>query len=677
MMIPEVNTEKTLKRLVLLCIAITGSVSGLAIAGWVLNFLIITRISYNYIPMAPSTALSFLILSVALFLHTHKPQSSYGIMFAGTFVFLVLLMCSMIFIDFFVYIAVDPEQLLLQNPEKFGTIPIGRMSPITAANFLMACSSLLLLLISQGNKQRTKDVAASLGIAVCSVGLVMVLGYLYGTPVLYGGTIIPVALTTAIAFVFLGIGLVAVAGQSSWPINQLTGLSVQARLMRTFLPVTILIVLVYGWLHDIIFLRTTNPALISSLFAILSFIAVAVIVIKISRGIGGEIDSAETKRRQAEEALRESEGKYYRMSQEFRALLDANPDILTLHDSDLRIIWANRGVVKEFGKDASELVGQYCHHLWHKSTKPCNPCPVLRSFETGSPESDQAVTPDGRIWDIRAVPVKDADGKVINVIQVGRDITEHRKLEDQLRQSQKMEVIGQLAGGVAHDFNNILTAIIGYGEILKNKISKDEPLRFYVEQIFSSAKRAADLTRNLLAFSRKQLIDLRPLNINDVVKRVKNLLARVIGEDIELNLMLTDKDPIVKADSSQIEQVLINVAANARDAMLKGGILSIHTEVIELDNEFKKIHGYGKLGIYSLISVTDTGVGMDKKTREKIFEPFFTTKGVGKGTGLGLSMAYGIIKQHNGYINCYSEPDKGTTFNIYLPIIESGAEKND
>ena len=677
MMIPEVNTEKTLKRLVLLCIAITGSVSGLAIAGWVLNFLIITRISYNYIPMAPSTALSFLILSVALFLHTHKPQSSYGIMFAGIFVFLVLLMCSMIFIDFFVYIAVDPEQLLLQNPEKFGTIPIGRMSPITAANFLMACSSLLLLLISQGNKQRTKDVAASLGIAVCSVGLVMVLGYLYGTPVLYGGTIIPVALTTAIAFVFLGIGLVAVAGQSSWPINQLTGLSVQARLMRTFLPVTILIVLVYGWLHDIIFLRTTNPALISSLFAILSFIAVAVIVIKISRGIGGEIDSAETKRRQAEEALRESEGKYYRMSQEFRALLDANPDILTLHDSDLRIIWANRGVVKEFGKDASELVGQYCYHLWHKSTKPCNPCPVLRSFETGNPESDQAVTPDGRIWDIRAVPVKDADGKVINVIQVGRDITEHRKLEDQLRQSQKMEVIGQLAGGVAHDFNNILTAIIGYGEILKNKISKDEPLRFYVEQIFSSAKRAADLTRNLLAFSRKQLIDLRPLNINDVVKRVKNLLARVIGEDIELNLMLTDKDPIVKADSSQIEQVLINVAANARDAMLKGGILSIHTEVIELDNEFKKIHGYGKLGIYSLISVTDTGVGMDKKTREKIFEPFFTTKGVGKGTGLGLSMAYGIIKQHNGYINCYSEPDKGTTFNIYLPIIESGAEKND
>lgn len=253
-----------------------------------------------------------------------------------------------------------------------------------------------------------------------------------------------------------------------------------------------------------------------------------------------------------------------------------------------------------------------------------------------------------------------------------------QKLEDQLQQSQKMEAIGTLTGGIAHDFNNILTAIIGYGNILKMKLAKDSPLLGYADQILSSAERAANLTHRLLAFSRKQVINLKPININEVVAGIEKFLLRIIGEDVELKTLFSGRRLVVMADAGQLEQVLMNLAANARDAMPNGGILEIETEAVEIDTDFLKIYEHDehdKPGMYALISVTDTGQGMNEKTRQRIFEPFFTTKEVGKGTGLGLSMVYGIIKQHNGYINCYSEPGKGTTFKIYMPLIEGEPEK--
>jgi Na+/proline symporter/signal transduction histidine kinase/CheY-like chemotaxis protein len=256
-----------------------------------------------------------------------------------------------------------------------------------------------------------------------------------------------------------------------------------------------------------------------------------------------------------------------------------------------------------------------------------------------------------------------------------REIAERKRLEEQLRQSQKMEAIGTLAGGVAHDFNNILTAIIGYGNLLKMQIKEDDPLANYIDQILSSSERAANLTQSLLAFSRKQMISPRPVNLNDIVRRVEKLLQMVIGEDIELKTELSSGDLIVMADSSQIEQVLMNLSTNAKDAMPHGGILKIKTARAELGMKFLSTHEYIKPGIYALISVSDTGTGMDEKTKQRIFEPFFTTKEVGKGTGLGLSMVYGIIKQHNGEISVNSELGKGTTFNIYLPLVKSEIKK--
>ena len=236
-----------------------------------------------------------------------------------------------------------------------------------------------------------------------------------------------------------------------------------------------------------------------------------------------------------------------------------------------------------------------------------------------------------------------------------------------------MEAVGQLAGGVAHDFNNILTAIIGFSTFLQLKLKENEPLRHNVDQIVAAAERAAELTQNLLTFSRKQIINLKPVDLNGTINHVEKFLIRIIGEDIQLKTSQCAGELVVLGDSGQIEQVLMNLAANARDAMPEGGTVIISTSVIDLDEAFIEAHGYGVPGRYAVISFEDTGVGMDKTTRERLFEPFFTTKDVGKGTGLGLSIVYGIVKQHNGFINVYSEPENGTTFRIYLPVTAAPA----
>jgi len=255
------------------------------------------------------------------------------------------------------------------------------------------------------------------------------------------------------------------------------------------------------------------------------------------------------------------------------------------------------------------------------------------------------------------------------------DISKEQALEQQLRQAQKMEAIGQLAGGVAHDFNNILTALIGYGNLLKMKMREDDPLRLYVDQMLASSEKAASLTQNLLAFSRKQMIKLEPLELNAIIKDARRLLKRLLTEDIELKLKLSDEDLTILTDTTQMNQILLNLATNARDAMPQGGILTIESKAVELGKDFYFFHGKGESGKYIRISVSDCGHGMDDNTKEQIFNPFFTTKEVGKGTGLGLSIVYGIVKQHNGLIDVQSNPGKGTTFHLYFPAASPRIEE--
>jgi PAS domain S-box-containing protein len=267
--------------------------------------------------------------------------------------------------------------------------------------------------------------------------------------------------------------------------------------------------------------------------------------------------------------------------------------------------------------------------------------------------------------------IENRSGNVTGILFSGEDITERKKLEEQLLQAQKMEAVGQLAGGVAHDFNNILTAIISYSHLLKNRLKEDDRARDNIEKILSLSNRATSITRDLLTFSRKQYFEFTPAKLNEIIRNVEKLLAKFIPEDIALKTIFAEEDLSIIADTTQIEQVIMNLVTNARDAMPEGGELIIETKLVHIDDNFIKLHGFGQAGRYALLSVSDTGSGFEEEIRQKIFEPFFTTKEVGKGSGLGLAIVYGIIKQHNGYINVYSEPDKGTTVKIYLPEIKS------
>ncbi len=376
-----------------------------------------------------------------------------------------------------------------------------------------------------------------------------------------------------------------------------------------------------------------------------------------------------TSLKKAEEAQKETEKRY-------RSFFNESRDSVFMTSAAWKFTDINQSALELFEYDANEIFRLHFKELFINVNDFLSFEQMIKRYSSIKDFEAKLVKKSGQEMDclITASTRIDDEGSILGYYGIIHDITDRKKLEQQLLQAQKMEAVGRLAGGVAHDFNNILTAIIGYGKLLKEEMEPDNPLQNYNTQILNSAERAANLTRALLTFSRKQIISPKPVNINDLINGITRLLNRLIGEDIELITHLSDKDLTIMADSTQIEQVLMNLATNARDAMPGGGTLIIKTDLVVFDDEYIKIHGYGKPGNFALISVEDTGSGIDEKIKERIFEPFFTTKEVGKGTGLGLAMVYGIIKQHEGYINVYSVKDKGTTFKIYLPLIKTIVE---
>ncbi len=346
---------------------------------------------------------------------------------------------------------------------------------------------------------------------------------------------------------------------------------------------------------------------------------------------------------------------------------------LSVFDLNGNIIFVNESFVKTYGYEKEELIGQSINKF-HPSTNPRQIFkPIIEKTLKENWEGElTARRKSGELFSIyiRTSTVTDEDGKPIVIIGVARDITEKKLLEDQLRQSQKMEAIGQLAGGIAHDFNNLLTVIEGYTELLFSSVNETEPAYNFIKQIKKASDRATSLTRQLLAFSRRQILQPKNIDLNTLVTEMGVLLKRLIGEDIELSMQLNPEIGAIKADRSQMEQVLMNLAVNARDAMPDGGQLVIETNKIALDAQFEWHHSGLRKGNYVVLSISDTGLGMDEETKEHVFEPFFTTKEKAKGTGLGLATVYGIVKQSGGHIWVDSEKGKGTTFKIYLPMIK-------
>jgi PAS domain S-box-containing protein len=355
--------------------------------------------------------------------------------------------------------------------------------------------------------------------------------------------------------------------------------------------------------------------------------------------------------------------------------VEQNPASIVITDTSGTIEYVNPHFTELTGYSFAEAVGQ-------------NP-KILKTGETSAKQYQQLWQTilsggewrgefhnrkkDGELYWEQALiaPIRDESGTITHFIAIKEDITDRKQLEVQLRHSQKMDAVGQLAGGIAHDFNNILTAIIGYASILHLKLPDGSPLKKNAEQIAATAERGASLTQGLLAFSRKKSSNPVAVDLNEIIRRVHQLLLRLISEDIHLNISLDSCVLPIMADSGQIEQVMMNILTNARDAMPQGGTIAITTETVSISSDFVLAKGFGKPGKYALLTCSDSGEGMDDDVVKHIFEPFYTTKEIGKGTGLGLSIVYGIIKEHNGYALCHSTIGLGTIFQIYLPLLDT------
>ena len=379
-----------------------------------------------------------------------------------------------------------------------------------------------------------------------------------------------------------------------------------------------------------------------------------------------------TDRKQAEEALRRSE-------EYFRSLIENASDPIVVLDAAGTVLYESPALEKMLGWRPEDRRGRSGLELLPEEDRPEISKTARRLLqEPGRTEliETRALHRDGSWRNIEALAKSRANenGKITMVINV-RDLTVRKDLEAQLSQAQKMEAIGRLAGGVAHDFNNLTTAILGYSELMLRRLGADDPLRRHVAEVTRAAERAAALTRQLLAFSRKQLLQPRVLDVAEVLEHSRGLLERLIGEDIEL---VTRGEPgvgRVRADPVQLDQVILNLAVNARDAMPRGGQLVLEAGNADLDEDYAHEHVTVRPGRYVMLAVSDTGHGMDKETQQRIFEPFFTTKDKGKGTGLGLSTVYGIVQQSGGYVWVYSEVGRGTTFKVYLPRVEDEADQ--
>jgi two-component system cell cycle sensor histidine kinase/response regulator CckA len=361
------------------------------------------------------------------------------------------------------------------------------------------------------------------------------------------------------------------------------------------------------------------------------------------------------------------------------AIVESSFDAIMSTTLEGDVLTWNSGAERIYGYSAAEIIGRNIgivvpaeqHEEVSVALGKVKQGEKLEQFET------TAVRKDGKVIHIllTASPIKDASGRIVGISDIVRDISDGKRMEQMFRQAQKMEAVGRLAGGVAHDFNNLLGVIIGYTETLLDRIGHEAELRGQAEQIGKAANRAAALTRQLLAFSRQQVLEAKILNLDIVVAEVEKMLHRLIGEDIEILTLLNSSPGSVKADQGQMEQVIMNLAVNARDAMPHGGKLIIETSNVDASEEYAQSHQPFLAGKYILLTVSDTGIGMNQETKSHLFEPFFTTKELGRGTGLGLATVYGVVKQSGGYIWAYSEPGQGSVFKIYLPRVDQAALK--
>jgi PAS domain S-box-containing protein len=688
-----------------------AAIAGSTLAGWWLEHPGLRRGFVGVVAMNPATAVAFLLASLALWLLSGSPgrQARRAAQVSAAAVVIVAALCL---VRWFGPLDIAPDRLLFAD--QLGATGGGspnRMAPNTALNFLLLGAAFLTL----DRRVRYRWLPAeALALATGILGLVAVAGYIYGSRLLYGvGAFIPMAANTAVCFLLLSTGLLWARPRHGL-MGLFSGSSVGALLARRLVLPALLIPLALGWLR----LEGERLGLYDSaggvaLGATATTLILATLIWRCAVELGRldrtraraerslrelnehlEARVAErtrdlerlnhqlrrevAERSRAEAALAQQASSLREATAELRALFDGSPLAICSVTPDGTVRSWNRAAEELFGWSAEEVVGRL----------PPNVPPELAAEHqslrdrvlAGSPFTHyetRRLRKDGESVDvsISTAPLHGADGATRGAVAVYLDIGARKMLESQLRQAQKMEAIGRLAGGVAHDFNNVLTVIRSSAEFLLADLGDGDGRRAEAVEIHDAADRASRLTRQLLAFSRQQVLQPRVLDLNAVLTELEPMMRRMVEENITVRMRLTEGLDSLRADRSQLEQVVLNLVVNARDAMPGGGTLLIETANVMLDDSYPRSHLSARPGPHVVLTVTDTGCGMDAAVQSHIFEPFFTTKGPGQGTGLGLSTVYGIVKQSGGYIWVYSEVGQGTSFKVYLPRYAGSDER--
>ena len=698
----------------------------LGLTAWTTGFLRLASVRTDFIPMAPSTAVACVLVSAALialaFGHGTTIRNS-----VRAVACLVSILALIELVEFFAGVEViDWETALIERPGMFGAVPLARMSPLASATFVMVGLALWCLTIARSPAVRS--LGGVLGSLAVLMGSVVAVGYAYGAPLLYGGQVIPMALTTGLAFVGTGVALVALAGPTSLPLRPFAESARRADRADTgrrdaeaaVKQAEILARSLVEHLPQRIFIKDRNSRYVFSNANYARDLRTepAQMVGKddfafyppelaeryrsddrkvIAEGkaqdieeqyqLDGEVRWAHTFKVPYCDAqgriigvlgifedvtVRRQEDESRRLQS---AALHAAADAIIITDRAGVVQWANPAFTVMTGYTAEETLGKnlrdliksgqhnqaFYKDLWDTilAGRTWHGAMINRRKDGHLYTEDQSVT-----------PILDASGAITHFVAIKEDTVERLRLEAQFRQAERLEGVGQLAAGIAHDFNNLLTVINGMSELVLEQVRNDETMYADVQEIKRAGERAAVLTRHLLAFSRGQALAPRVVGLNSVVAGMESLLRRVIREDIKMAVLLTPGVDTVKVDSGQIEQVVTNLAVNARDAMPQGGNLTIETQNVTIHEDDVRQAGVAvPPGSYVSLTVTDSGIGMDEATRARIFEPFFTTKALGEGTGLGLATVYGIVTQSHGFTRVESEVGHGTRFQIYLPLV--------
>ncbi|MGB8582579.1 MAG: ATP-binding protein [Candidatus Sulfotelmatobacter sp.] len=629
------------------------------LVGWAANVGPLMTVLPGRIAMKPNAAIGFLFAGVALVLLTRVSNTRQARIASAVGAGFVVLIGLLTVIEYIFHWDLGIDQLLFRDLVQH-YYP-GRMAHISALNFCLTGTSLLLLSISEKQARWPQLLSLLSGFSAT----LAIIGYLYGVPVLYGSVeYTSMALHTGLGFLILSAAIIH-CRPTLGLMQVISSRHAGGWLARRLLPIAVIAPALLGavYVHGRFSHWDVRLALASLIVAqIVLFVGLVWALAFLLNRLEAEKTAAQTALQHSEKLL---EQRYRTMFEEaIVGIFQSTPEGRFLSVNPAMALMLGYASPAEMMAAVTDIPNQlYVDRKRSDEFKSLiEQQGAVQNFEI------QMYRKDGtQMWMSSNIRAAYEDGAIVRYEGTNSDITERKLLQGQLAQAQKMEAVGRLAGGVAHDFNNAIGVIVGYSALLKDRVPTDEKALQYTEQISKAGHRAASLTRQLLAFSRKQVIQPIVLDLNTVVSDTEKMLRRLIGEDIKMMVSLGRDLRRIKADRGQLEQILMNLAVNARDAMPQGGKLIIETHNAELDKTAVAQHSYAKPGEYVVLSVSDTGCGMDKETLAHIFEPFFTTKGLGKGTGLGLSTVYGIVKQSEGYVWVYSELGKGARFKIYWP----------